>query len=152
MDTILGLVADQPFWIWAGLAAALLAAEIATGSGWLLWATASAAVTAVVVALLSPSYPTAILVFAGLTMASTLLARRYLPRPADAPGGDINDNVARLMGHRGSAVSAFERRAGRVFIDGKEWAAELDEGEVLEAGASVEVVGVQGACLKVRRA
>ena len=152
MDTILGIVADQPFWIWAGLAAALLAAEVATGSGWLLWATASAGVTAVVVALLDPSAPTAVLVFAGLTMVSTLLARRYLPRPADAPGGDINDNVARLMGHRGSAVGAFQHRAGRVFIDGKEWAAELDDGEVLEAGASVEVVGVQGGCLKVRRA
>ncbi len=152
MDTILGIVADQPFWLWAGLAAALLAAEVATGSGWLLWATASAAATAVVAALLEPSHPTAILVFAALTIASTLLARRYLPRPADAPGGDINDNVARLVGHRGSAVSAFERRAGRVFIDGKEWAAELDDGEGLEAGASVEVVGVQGARLKVRRA
>src|SRR5687767_4916064 len=104
MDSILGLVADQPFWLWAGLTAALLAAEVATGSGWLLWATASAAVTAVVVALLDPSLPTAVLVFAVLTMASTLLARRYLPRPADAPGGDINDNVARLVGHRGSAV------------------------------------------------
>lgn len=152
MDTILGLVADQPFWLWAGLAAALLAAEVATGSGWLLWASASAAVTAVVVALLEFNTPTAVLVFAVLTMVSTLLARRYLPRPADAPGGDINDNVARLMGHRGSAVEAFQHRAGRVFIDGKEWAAELDDGEALEAGASVEVVGVQGACLRVRRA
>jgi inner membrane protein len=152
MDSILGIVADQPFWLWAGLAAALLATEVATGSGWLLWAAASAAATAVVVALVDPSYPTATLVFAGLTIASTLLARRYLPRPADAPGGDINDNVARLVGHRGSAVGAFERRAGRVFIDGKEWAAELDDGDALEAGASVEVVGVQGARLKVRRA
>lgn len=152
MDTILGIVADQPFWLWAGLAAALLAAEVATGSGWLLWASASAAATAVVVALLESNTPTAVLVFAALTMVSTLLARRYLPRPADAPGGDINDNVARLMGHRGSAVEAFQHRAGRVFIDGKEWAAELDDGEALEAGASVEVVGVQGACLRVRRA
>ena len=49
-------------------------------------------------------------------------------------------------------MGAFQHRAGRVFIDGKEWAAELDDGEVLEAGASVEVVGVQGGCLKVRRA
>lgn len=152
MDTILGIVADQPFWLWAGLAAALLAAEIATGSGWLLWAAASAAVTAVLVALLGPSHPTAILIFAGLTIASTLLARRYLPRPADAPGGDINDNIARLIGHRGAAVSAFQRRAGRVFVDGKEWAAELDDGEALEAGASVEVVGVDGTRLRVRRA
>lgn len=152
MESILGIVADQPFWIWAGLAAALLAAEVATGSGWLLWATASAAATAVIVALLEPNSPTAVLVFAGLTMVSTLLARRYLPRPADAPGGDINDNVARLVGHSGSAVQVFERRAGRVFIDGKEWPAELDDGDTLEAGARVEVTGVQGARLLVRRA
>lgn len=151
MDTILGGVADQPFWLWAGLAAGLLAAEIATGSGWLLWASASAAVTAVAVALLGPSHPTAILIFAALTIASTLLARRYLPRAAEAPGGDINDNVARLIGHRGSAVSTFQQRAGRVFVDGKEWAAELEDGEALDAGASVEVVGVDGARLKVRR-
>lgn len=152
MDSILGIVADQPFWIWAGLAAALLAAEIATGSGWLLWATASAGVTAVIVALLAPNTPTAVVVFAALTIASTLLARRYLPRAADAPGGDINDNVSRLLGHSGSAVQAFKGRAGRVFVDGKEWAAELSDGEGLEAGARVEVVGVDGARLMVRRA
>ena len=152
MDTIFGIVADQPFWVWAGLAAALLAIEVATGSGWLLWASASAAVTGAVAALLDPTWPTAMLVFAVLTMASTLLARRYLPRSAPATGGDINDNVARLVGHQGSAVHAFKGRAGRVFIDGKEWAAELDDGDGLEAGAHVEVVGVTGARLKVRRA
>lgn len=152
MDTILGIVADQPFWLWAGLAAALLAAEVATGSGWLLWATASAAATSVVVALLEPNTPTAVLIFAGLTIVSTVLARRYLPRPVDAPGGDINDNIGRLLGHRGSAVQAFQNQLGRVFVDGKEWAAEQDGDEALEAGARVEVVGVEGARLKVRRA
>lgn len=152
MDTITGLYAAQPFWVWAGLAAAILAVEVVTGSGWLLWASASAAVTAAVVGILDPSVPTALLVFAVLTMVSTLLARRYLPRHATAPAGDINDNVSRLMGHRGAAVRAFKGRSGRVFIDGKEWAAELEEGEALEAGAHVEVVGVHGASLKVRRA
>lgn len=151
MDTIAGLYAAQPFWVWAGLAAALLAVEVVTGSGWLLWASASAAATAAVVGLLDLSVPTALLVFALLTLVSTLLARRYLPRQATAPAGDINDNIARLVGHRGAAVKAFKGRAGRVFIDGKEWAAELSEGEALEAGASVEVVGVDGARLKVRR-
>jgi membrane protein implicated in regulation of membrane protease activity len=152
MDTIAGIYAAEPFWVWAGLAAALLAIEVMTGSGWLLWASASAAATAAVVGLLAPAVPTALLVFAVLTMVSTLLARRYLPRYATAPDGDINDNVGRLVGHKGSAVKAFAGRVGRVFIDGKEWAAELDDGEALEAGASVEVVGVDGARLKVRRA
>lgn len=152
MDTIAGLYAAQPFWVWAGLAAAILAAEVVTGSGWLLWASASAAVTAAVVGVLDPSVPTALLVFALLTMVSTLLARRYLPRQATAPGGDINDNVARLIGHRGTAIGAFAGGSGRVFIDGKEWAAELDGGEVLKPGADVEVTGVDGARLRVRRA
>jgi membrane protein implicated in regulation of membrane protease activity len=106
----------------------------------------------VIVALLEPSTATAILAFAVLTIASTLLARRYLPRAEAVAGGDINDNIGRLVGHHGSAVAAFAGSKGRVFIDGKEWAAELDDAEALEAGANVEVVGVHGARLKVRRA
>jgi membrane protein implicated in regulation of membrane protease activity len=152
MDMIAGIYAAQPFWVWAALGAALLAVEVLTGSGWLLWAAASATVTAVVVVLIHPTVPTAILVFAVLTLVSTLAARRYLPRTTGARDGDINDNVGRLVGHHGSAVKAFHGRAGRVFIDGKEWPAELDDGEALEAGASIEVTGVEGTRLRVRRA
>jgi membrane protein implicated in regulation of membrane protease activity len=141
----------QPFWIWAGFAAALLAIEVVTGSGWLLWAAASAAVTGVVAAMADPPLFWTLLIYAVLTMASTLLARRYLPRSAAAHAGDINDNVARLVGHRGSAAQAFARGSGRVLIDGKEWPAELDEGEVLEAGAEVRVTAVEGTRLRVRR-
>jgi membrane protein implicated in regulation of membrane protease activity len=85
-------------------------------------------------------------------MASTLLARRYLPRRVIAAGDDINDNIARLVGHKGTAAGAFAGGAGRVFIDGKEWAAELEDGEVLKSGVDVEVTGVNGARLRVRRA
>ena len=152
MIWLVDFYAAQPFWVWAALAAGLLAIEVVTGSGWLLWAAASAAVTGVIAALLDPTVPWALLTFALLTIVSTLLARRYLPRSVPASGGDINDNIGRLVGHHGSAVKAFHRRSGRVFIDGKEWAAELDDGEALEAGAEVEVTGVHGARLKVRRA
>lgn len=142
----------QPFWVWAALAAGLLAVEVVTGSGWLLWAAASAAATGVAAALFGPPLAVALLVYAVLTIASTLLARRYLPRSVPAHAGDINDNIARLVGHHGSAVQAFVRGGGRVFIDGKEWAAELDDDEALEAGAEIQVTGVEGARLKVRRA
>jgi len=152
MDLVAGIYAEQPFWVWAGLAAALLGVEVLTGSGWLLWASASAAVTAVVVALTGPSVPIALLVFSVLTLVSTLAARRFLPRVRVHDGSDINDNIGRLVGHRGAAVAPFAGRAGRVFIDGKEWAAQLEDGDGLEAGASIEVVGVDGARLRVRRA
>jgi inner membrane protein len=141
------------FWVWVAIAAGLLAVEVATGSGWLLWPAASAAVVAVLERTLGLSLEAAVLTFAVLTIVSTLLARRYLPRSLLArKHGDINDNIARLVGHHGRVVAPFDGRSGRVFIDGKEWAAELDGGEPPPAGSEVEVTGVHGARLKVRGA
>jgi len=150
MPDLADLYLNHPFWIWIGFSAAVLALEVATGSGWLLWPSAAAAVVAVLTGFVGLSLPWAMLVFAVLTIVSTLLARRYFPRSLTTHAHDINDNIGRLVGHHGVAVAAFAGRAGRVFIDGKEWAAELDEGEALEAGARVEVTGVAGAALKVR--
>lgn len=151
MDTLASVYFSQPMWIWAGLAAAFLAVEVLTGSGWLLWVGASAGVTAVVVALVGTSAPVTILIFAALTLISTLASRRFLPRASSTTGADINDNVGRIVGHRGLSVSVFTGGVGRVSIDGKEWAAQLVEGDALAVGAPVEVTGVDGSQLKVRR-
>lgn len=150
MPSLTDLYAGHPFWVWIAVAAALLAAEVASGSGWLLWPAASAAVVAALAQLLHLSFAEALLAFAVLTIITTLTARRFFPRALVSHGHDINDNVGRLVGHQGRAVGAFRDRAGRVFIDGKEWAAELDDGEGLDAGQQVEVVGVHGARLRVR--
>ena len=152
MDLVSDLYATHPFWAWLALAAALLAIEVATGSGWLLWPAASAAVVGVLVAFAGLHAAPAIALFAALTIVTTFLARRFLPRALGAHGHDINDNIARLVGHRGRAVGAFQGQQGRVFIDGKEWAAELAGDGPLEAGADVEVVGVHGARLQVKGA
>ncbi len=151
MDMLADLYAAQPFWWWAGLSALILGVEVLTGTGWLLWASASAAVAAVVVGLAGTDVPTTVLVFAVLTMVSTLAARRYLPRSGAAPGDDINDNVARLVGEVGHSVQPFTRGAGRVAIDGKEWAAELEDDEPLAIGCNVRVTGVHGSRLRVQR-
>lgn len=150
MPDLANLYAGHPFWAWIAVAAALLAAEVATGSGWLLWPSASAAVTAVAARALRLGFAEALLLFAVLTIISTLLGRRLFPRGLLGHGHDINDNVARLVGHHGRVVAGFRDRAGRVFIDGKEWAAELEDGEAPAAGQPVEVVGVNGARLRVR--
>jgi membrane protein implicated in regulation of membrane protease activity len=153
MQDLAGLYATHPVWIWIALGAALLAVEVATGSGWLLWPAAAAGIVAVAVAFAGLDLSQAALVFALLTISLALLARRYLPKSLlRHPPHDVNDNIARLVGHHGQVVAAFKGRSGRVFIDGKEWAAELEEAEVLEAGARVEVTGVAGAHLRVRSA
>lgn len=152
MDVLTDLYAAQPFWLWVALAAGLLAIEIMSGSGWLLWASASAGAVAIATAIGDLSFSMAVLVFAVLTIVSTLLARRYLPRSVAAVGGDINDNIERLVGRSGAAVQPFRGGAGRVLIDGKEWPAELEGDGAVEAGARVEVTGISGVRLTVRRA
>ena len=152
MDPLLQLYASHPFWVWMALAAALLAVEIMTGSVYLLWPAGSAAVTAMLTGLhLSP--PEQLGIFAGLTIVATIAARRFWPNPLRPKGPDINDAHARIVGHHGQAAEAFTDGHGRVFVDGKEWAAELEGGGDVAQGAALTVTGVlSGACLKVRPA
>ena len=152
MADMMDIYAAHAFWVWIVLAAGLLALEVATGSGWLLWPAASAFVVAFLAQFAGLSAPTALVVFAILTIASTLLARRIFPRSMTAQPNDINDNVSRLVGRQTQALSPFQARVGRVSIDGKEWAAELDDGEAADAGARLQIVGVVGSILHVRRA
>jgi membrane protein implicated in regulation of membrane protease activity len=150
MSDLLTLYTAHPFWVWTAVAALLLAAEVATGSGYLLWPAASAIVVAFA-GLLHLGLPVEVMLFALLTLASTIAARRYLPNPFHARGPDINDTLTSLIGRVGQTVEPFNGGHGRVFVDGKEWAAELDTQAALARGAPVEVVGVKGgACLQVQ--
>jgi hypothetical protein len=153
MHDLLTLYSAHALWAWLALAGVLLVLEVMTGSGWMLWPAACAAVVAFAAAYGGLKPGEALLVFALLTISSVLLARRYLPRSLlRRADHDINDAVARLVGHEGRVVAAFQDRSGRVFVDGKEWAAEADEATGLKAGARIEVTGVAGARLKVRPA
>lgn len=151
MTWLADLYIAHPFWIWAAIAAVILAGEVATGTGWLLWPAACAAAVALLTLVLKGNFTVELAAFAMLTIASTLLARRYLPKNASGDGPDINDNVGRLVGHVGTAVSAFEHGRGRVFIDGKEWAAVAD-GDPPAADQTVEVLSADGATLRVKAA
>jgi len=150
VDQLLTLATNHPFWAWAALVAALLGSETLNGSGWLLWPAACAAVMAVL-SMVFPFDPLqAMGLFAAITIASTYLGRRFIPQLAGHDDRDINDAAGRLIGHHGKTVGAFSGRAGRVFIDGKEWAAMSDSDLDLPAGTAVEVTGLDGARLKVK--
>jgi hypothetical protein len=138
----------HPFWGWLALGAVLLAAELATGSGWLLWPAACAGLVALLTAFVPISAPIAVVIFAVLTIVTTIISRRMMGPPP--PHSDLNDPTGRIVGHHGMAVTAFVNGAGRVFVDGKEWAAETDADATPMLEQRVEVTGVNGAILKVR--
>ena len=152
MAGLLAIFADHAFLTWMAIAAVFLTVELLTGSGWLLWPAGSAAVVGLINAGPDQTLPLQAATFAALTAASTYVGRRWLSRPSRG-GHDPNDPLARLIGLHGEAACAFEGGRGRVFIDGKEWAAELVGDGPLAPGGRVEVVAlVGGARLKVRPA
>jgi hypothetical protein len=151
MNALAELHAVQPFWIWLAVGVILLAAVAATSSDWLLWPAVSAGVVAVVAALRLPlgGFWGEAVLFAVLTVVTTLLSRRLIQRvnPSDAP--DINARDSRLIGQRAQVVQAFVDGRGRVFVSGSEWVAEI-EGAAPLAGESVIVEGFEGSKLRVR--
>jgi membrane protein implicated in regulation of membrane protease activity len=150
MSDFAQLYAEHPFWIWLAVGALLLAAEAATGSGWLLWPAASAGVVAVITLLgLHLGAPTEVGIFAALTLVTTFVARRYLVHaPKNHP--DINDPNLRLVGKKGQATSAFVEGHGRAFVGNAEWLADLDGDGELAAGAPIIVTAIEGSRLKVK--
>lgn len=149
MDWLSAFYVDHPFWVWLSIAALFLAAEVSTGSGWLLWPTGAAALVALLTLVMPASLPAEIAIFAVVTGVSALLGRRFLPKGLGA-GPDINDNLGRLIGKHGDVVTTFAHGQGRVFIDGKEWAA-IAEGESAPTpGQRVEVIAAEGSVLRVR--
>src|SRR4051812_9298740 len=126
MGAIAGFHALHPFWLWLAVAAIFLAIEVATGTGWLLWPAGSAFVIGLLAQVVHLNPVIEIGLFAALTIATTLLAKRYL-RPAPPKASGLNDPAERLVGQHGQVLSAFEQGRGRVFVDGKDWAAESEE-------------------------
>ncbi|HSS12379.1 MAG TPA: hypothetical protein VLL04_00700, partial [Rhizomicrobium sp.] len=80
---------QHPFALWLAIGAVLLAVEVATGSGWLLWPAGSAAVMGLLGLAYHFELNLQLVIFALLTIVTTLVGRRFFPRVA--VGGDIND-------------------------------------------------------------
>ena len=151
MEWLTELYAAQPFWVWLTVGLVILTAELATGSGWLLWPAVSAGIVAYLTMLgIDIGLPGEIAVFALLTIATTFASRRFLKRRPDVLI-DVNE-PGRLVGRTGLATSDFVGGYGRVAVEGCEWAAELESEEALAEGSRVEVAALaDGARLVVRK-
>lgn len=149
MNALEVFLTTHPLIIWAGVGAILLALELVHGSGWLLWPAGSAFAVAAILILFPAMGPmTQILVYAFVAILSTVIGRRFVSPRARLTDA-VNEPMDRLVGMRGQVVDAFKGGHGRVFVDGKEWAAE--SATPLAAGAEIEVEAVVGgARLKVK--
>ena len=130
--------------IWMMAAAALVAGEVFT-LGFFLGALAPAAVLAALVALLGGGAAPQIAAFIAASIASLALlrpiAQRHLRTPARTRTG-----TAALVGSRAVVIDRVDADGGTVKLGGEIWSARpYDEDQVIEPGARVEVLQIQGA-------
>lgn len=141
-------------WRWLAIAALLFAAELATGTAYLLWLAAAAAMTAFVVALPGEiGIALQLLLFGIFSIASTVFGRRmFKPSMIQSDQPDLNAPTQRHLGARVVAVSDFAGGEGRVSLGDTQWSAQTLDGTSPADGAGLVVMAVNGTVLHVRAA
>ena len=136
----------MPAWLLWAIAAALLAVgELLTPGLFFLGPVAVAAVVAAILAVIGLSTAVQFIVFILVSIASVAilrpLARSHLKVPPM-----LRTGTAALIGSKALVLERVDAHGGRVKIGGEEWSARsFMEDQVIEPGARVEVVEIQGA-------
>jgi membrane protein implicated in regulation of membrane protease activity len=135
----------MPDWvIWALIAVGLAVGEIAT-VGFFLGPIAIAAVAAAVVAALGGGVAPQLIVFILGSVASLAVFRPIATRHMRMPAR-LRTGTAALVGARALVLERVDANGGQVKIGGEVWTARaFDEDQVIEPGARVEVVKIEGA-------
>jgi membrane protein implicated in regulation of membrane protease activity len=136
----------MPAWvIWAVVAVALAVGELLTPGLFFLGPVAVAALAAAVAGAVGAGAAIQLIVFIAGSLASLAvlrpIARAHLQMPAL-----VRTGTAALEGGRAVVLQRVDAVGGRVRIGGEEWSARsyLDD-QVIEPGARVEVIKIEGA-------
>jgi membrane protein implicated in regulation of membrane protease activity len=135
-----------PAWLLWAIAAALLAVgELLTPGLFFLGPVAIAAVVAAVLAVIGLSTAVQFIVFIVVSIASVAILRPLARSHIRVPPM-LRTGTAALVGSKALVLERVDAHGGRVKIGGEEWSARsFMEDQVIEPGARVEVVEIQGA-------
>jgi inner membrane protein len=143
---ILGAVA---YWHWWALGGALLIVEALVPGFVFLWLGVAAALVGCLLWLwpgIGPDFQ--VLIFAALSVASVVGWRRWRSaHPAQSDQPNLNRRGAQYVGRRFALLEPISNGRGRIELGDSSWAV---AGPDLPAGATVEVIGVDGTVLEVR--
>lgn len=144
----------QPVWVWGILGLILLAAEILSGTFYMLWFGIAALIVAALLWLF-PALPLTLqlLLYALLSLGSLFVWRRHYKKNSSELriGQSQGDEIGRI----GTVVEAVSTaKNGRIqFAQGvmgsREWVAVSDE--TIEAGSHAVIVAIEGNSLRVRK-
>jgi len=143
MEAILELGA----WNWMILAAVLFALELTAPGMFFMWFGLAAAATGILMFRYDISWQWQLIWFCGLSLASVLVAAKYLRKhPLESDRPLLNERAAQLIGQTFDLVDPIVNGRGSVKIGDSIWRV---EGPELPIGARITVVGADGTLLKV---
>lgn len=146
---ILELFAMHPFWAFMSLAAVLLAAELMTGTTYLLWFSVAAGITALLLSIIpDQSLAFDIILFAILSFVTVFAGIKFFPFTGKIHNNDINDPQARLLGEVVVTLEDFHSGIGAVKVGDTRWRALCADGNP-KAGVMVKISKIDGATLFV---
>ena len=139
------------FWHWWVLAAVLMAVEVFAPTTLFLWMGISAGAVGLLVLVANDiGWEIQILLFAVISVVSVVAWRQYARlHPASSDDPLLNRRAEQCVGRLFSLEEPIVNGRGRVKVDGIFWKIEGDD---LEAGNRVKVVGTDGVILKVEEA
>ena len=143
METIVALGA----WNWMILAAILFVLELTAPGIFFMWFGLAAAVTGLIVFRYDVSWQWQLIWFCGLSLASVLLAAKYLRKhPLESERPLLNERAVQLIGQSFELVDPIVNGRGSIKTGDTIWRV---EGPELPKGARIKVVGADGTLLKV---
>ncbi|MBO8158262.1 NfeD family protein [Thermosyntropha sp.] len=136
------------YWIIAAIIAGVI--EIFTVGFWFLWLALSALLVALGASLkILPNLESQLLVFALLTLVFIIFTRPIVVKFIKTE--DKSSNVSALIGQHGITLSQIKPlHLGQVKVNGEVWTAISDE--EIEENTRIEVVGIDGVKLKIKKA
>ena len=153
MEGLIDFLAHMPFWYWFIFAGLLLIAEIMTGTTYLLWPAAAAALVGLLdMGPMDGMWEWQLAIFSIVTILLTLFATPYARdwihnQPTD--NEMLNQRGDRQIGKIVPAHSDFIDGHGKVKIHDTVWLAESDPSIEIKADDLLEVIAIEGATLKV---
>jgi inner membrane protein len=143
METLIALGA----WNWMILAAVLFVLELLSPGIFLMWFGVAAVVTGLIVFRYDIAWQWQLIWFGGLSLASVLLAAKYLRRhPLESERPLLNERAVQLIGQSFDLVDPIVNGRGSIKAGDTIWRV---EGPELPIGARINVVGADGTVLKV---
>lgn len=134
-------------WLWGIAGLILLIAEIVAPGFFLVFLGVAAIATGLFTLLFDLGIAPQLALFVIYTGLAVLIGKRWYAEPdATEQALSLNDPARRLVGRSATVVESVDEHGGRVRLGDSEWSA---RGGPAAAGTRVEIISVEGNCLRV---